>query len=98
CAGLAASRVAAAAPADLSDAAVAARGLGEYYGPRIRDLRHASRWASRLARLGRAADIDACFLRDTTDMVPVIQAGVVVPGPGVSPPVPAPMQRAGKTP
>ena len=93
CAGLIVSR-AAAPGVDLSDAAVAALGLGEYYAPRIGDLRVASRWARRLARAGRSADVDACLRRDTTDMVPIIDAGGIVPGPGVIAAVPAAPARA----
>ena len=47
CAGLLVSDVASACDAELSDAAVAAVGLGRYYATRIGDLRHASRWARR---------------------------------------------------
>jgi 2-phosphosulfolactate phosphatase len=79
CAGLLVSR-AATAGADLSDGAVAALGLGRYYGGRLGDLGQASRWARRLLRLGLSADIDACLRQDVTDVVPVLQDGAVVPG------------------
>ncbi len=94
CAGLIVSRAAAAPGVDLSDAAVAALGLGEYYAPRMGDLRVASPWARRLVRAGRSADVDACLRLDTTDMVPIIDAGGIVPGPGVIAAVPAAPARA----
>jgi len=84
CAGLLVSEVASACDAELSDAAVAAVGLGRYYATRIGDLRHASRWARRLVGKGHSADVDACLRRDVTDMVPVVEAGAIVPGPAAS--------------
>ena len=84
CAGLLVSDVASACDAELSDAAVAAVGLGRYYATRIGDLRHASRWARRLAGKGHSADVDACLRRDVTDMVPIVEAGAIVPGPAAS--------------
>jgi 2-phosphosulfolactate phosphatase len=79
CAGLLVSRVATAG-VELSDGAIAALGLGRYYGGRLGDLRQASRWARRLLRLGLSADVDACLRRDATDAVPVLEGGAVVPG------------------
>ncbi|HXJ81096.1 MAG TPA: 2-phosphosulfolactate phosphatase [Candidatus Methylomirabilis sp.] len=78
CAGLLISRLSEAG-VDLSDGAVAALGLGQHYASRLDDLRHASRWARRLARMGRSADVDACLRQDATDMVPVLEQGAVVP-------------------
>lgn len=80
CAGLVVSRVASARAVDLSSAAAVALRLGEHYAARLGDLRRASRWASRLARTGHSADVDACLQRDITDVVPVVEAGVIVPG------------------
>jgi len=84
CAGLLVSRVASAPGVELSDAAVAAWRLGEYYASRLGDLRHSSRWARRLSRLGRSADVDACLSRDTTRIVPVVEGTGIVPGPGAA--------------
>jgi 2-phosphosulfolactate phosphatase len=94
CAGLLVSRVAAPTRAELSTAATAALGLGEHYAPRLGDLGSASRWARRLARLGRAADVQACLRRDVTDVVPVIgTAGIVAAGvPVAAPAVEAPSE------
>src|SRR5207248_3320829 len=72
CAGLVVSRIAAASGVTVSDAAAAALGLGQYYGPRLGDLRDASRWARRLARIGHGVDVEACLRCDITDMVPVL--------------------------
>ncbi|HYB42954.1 MAG TPA: 2-phosphosulfolactate phosphatase [Candidatus Methylomirabilis sp.] len=84
CAGLIAAHLAAVGRAELSGAARAAVGLGEHYGARIDQLRTASRWARRLARAGRTADLDACLRLDVTDLVPIIEAGAFVAGPGAS--------------
>jgi 2-phosphosulfolactate phosphatase len=81
CAGLVVARLAAAG-ADLSDGAVAALGLGRFYAPRLGDLKHASRWARRLARMGRSADVEACLRQDVVELVPVVEAGAIVPRPG----------------
>ncbi len=88
CAGLIVSIVASSTGADLSDGAAAALGLGRYYAGRLGDLRHASRWARRLAGMGQSADVDACLRHDVTCMVPIVEAGAIVPGPvptGASP-------------
>ena len=80
CAGLLVQRMAARAPGvALSDAAVVALRLAEYYGERLGEVRRDSRWARRLAGKGRAADLDACLRLDTTAVVPVFEAGIVVP-------------------
>ena len=81
CAGLLVSRLAATG-ADLSDGAVAALGLGRHYGARVGDLRQASRWARRLARMGHSADLDACLRLDVTDMVPIVEGDAIVPAAG----------------
>ena len=82
CAGLFVQRMAARAPGvELSDAAVVALRLAEYYRERLDEVRRDSRWARRLARRGRVADLDACLRLDTTAMVPVFEAGIIVPGP-----------------
>jgi 2-phosphosulfolactate phosphatase len=78
CAGLLVSRLSATGP-DLSDGAMAALGLGRRYATRLGDLKQASRWARRLARMGRSLDIDACLSRDVTDMVPLLEGGAAVP-------------------
>jgi 2-phosphosulfolactate phosphatase len=78
CAGLLVCRLAACG-ADLSAAAVAAQGLGRVYGGRLGDLRQASRWARRLLGMGLSGDVDACLRRDVSEMVPVVEAGAVVP-------------------
>lgn len=89
CAGLLVSHVASASRAELSDAAAAVLGLGRYYATRIDELRRSSRWARRLAGKGHAADVVACLRRDITDMVPVVAAGVIIPGPAPIATVPA---------
>lgn len=78
CAGLLATQLSDTG-AELSDGAAAALALGRLYGPRLGNLGQASRWARRLARMGLGADVDACLRRDVTDMVPVVESGVVVP-------------------
>jgi 2-phosphosulfolactate phosphatase len=84
CAGLVVARMAARAPdLELSDGARLARCLGAYYEGRLGEVRTHSRWARRLAANGRAADIDACLRLDTTRLVPVFEAGAIVPGPRV---------------
>jgi 2-phosphosulfolactate phosphatase len=82
CAGLLVQRMALRAPGvELSDAAVVALRLAEYYRGRLGEVGRDSRWARRLAQRGRSADIDACLRLDTTVMVPVFEAGIIVPGP-----------------
>ena len=80
CAGLVVAHLTEEAGVDLSPAAAAALGLGAYYGPRLGDLREASRWARRLVRLGRSDDVDACLVSDNTDVVPVLGPDGIVPG------------------
>jgi 2-phosphosulfolactate phosphatase len=80
CAGLFIERMEARAPGlELSEAAVLAVRLAEYYGARFSEMRLHSRWARRLAGQGRSADIDACFCLDTAAIVPVFEAGAIVP-------------------
>ena len=82
CAGLLVERIAAACPSiELSDGATAARRLGGYYEARMDRLRLDARWARHLARRGRSADLDACLRLDATALVPVFDAGVIVPQP-----------------
>jgi 2-phosphosulfolactate phosphatase len=81
CAGLLVERMLATAPRlELSAAAQVALRLAEYYGERLDDIRRHARWARRLYRQGRSADLDACLRVDTTSMVPVFRAGAIVPG------------------
>jgi 2-phosphosulfolactate phosphatase len=87
CAGLLVSHLVGASGASLSDGAEAALAIGRYYADRISDLQHASRWARRLARIGRSADVEACLRRDVTRMVPVIERGAIVHGEGVASPL-----------
>ena len=82
CAGVIIGRLVTRAPdLELSDGADLARGLGQYYEKRLGQARLHSRWARRLAAKGRAADVDACLQLDTTSLVPVLEEGVIVPGP-----------------
>jgi 2-phosphosulfolactate phosphatase len=81
CAGLLVERMLAHAPdLRLSAGADLALHLGAYYSGRLGDVRTHSRWGRRLAAKGRSADLDACLSVDTTAMVPVLEAGVIVPG------------------
>jgi 2-phosphosulfolactate phosphatase len=82
CAGLLLERVAGAGVGlQWSDAAVAARRLGEHYGPRLHLLREEAGWARALLRAGRGADVEACLAVDGQDEVPVLEHGVIRPGP-----------------
>ncbi len=67
---------------ELTDAALAALRLGEHYAGRLDRLALESEWARNLARQGRAADLDACLRLGTSPLVPVFEAGIIVPGPG----------------
>jgi 2-phosphosulfolactate phosphatase len=72
CAGLLVARLTAARPdARLSDGAAAALGLGRHYARRLDRLAEDSRWARRLASLGRQADVACCLRTDTSRVVPV---------------------------
>jgi 2-phosphosulfolactate phosphatase len=80
CAGLLVERVLAeAAPVELTDAALAALRLGDYYRERLDHLALESEWARNLARQGRAADLEACLRPAMSPLVPVFEAGVIVP-------------------
>ena len=83
CAGLFVERVLAeAADAELTDAALVALRLGEHYAERLERLGVESEWGRHLARQGRAADLEACLRIGTSTIVPVFEAGVILPGPG----------------
>jgi 2-phosphosulfolactate phosphatase len=83
CAGLLVGRVLAeAGSAELTDAALAALRVGEYYAERLDRLALESEWGRHLARQGRAADLEACLRLGTSAQVPVFEAGVIFPGPG----------------
>jgi 2-phosphosulfolactate phosphatase len=76
CAGLLVARLADGAPgAVLSEGAVVALGLGRYYATRPGRLAEDSRWARKLGRLGRAADVAACLRADVSLVVPALAAG-----------------------
>jgi 2-phosphosulfolactate phosphatase len=76
CAGLLVARLLAHTPdATVSDGAAAALALGRHYGPQLGRLAEDSRWARRLAGLGREADVACCLRADTTGVVPVFAAG-----------------------
>jgi 2-phosphosulfolactate phosphatase len=95
CAGILVERLlAAAGSVDLTDAALAALRLGEHYAGRLDRLGLESEWGRNLARQGRTADLDACLRLATSPVVPIFEAGVIVPGP-VSPRAAA-LARAGE--
>ncbi len=90
CAGLFVGGVLAEVPSlDLTDAALAALRLGEYYAERLDHLALESEWARNLARQGRAADLEACLRPATSSLVPIFEAGVIFPGPGLEKSAPA---------
>jgi 2-phosphosulfolactate phosphatase len=64
----------------LSGGAELAWRLGQYYEGRLGLVAVHSRWARRLAGKGRSADVNACLQLDTTALVPVLEAGALVPG------------------
>ena len=81
CAGLLVEGLAEAGAAlDTSDAAVAARRVGEHYRSRLGRLLEDAAWARNLDRAGRRADIHVCLALSTSDEVPVFEAGAIVPG------------------
>jgi 2-phosphosulfolactate phosphatase len=83
CAGVLVDRMLAASDAlELTDAALAALRLGEHYAERLDRLRLESQWARHVARIGFAADLDACLRLATSTLVPVFEHGSIVPGPG----------------
>jgi len=82
CAGLLVAHVLAeAASVEVTDAARAVLRLGEHYAARLDRLAVESEWGRKLARQGRAADLDACLRLDTSSVVPVFEGGVIVTGP-----------------
>jgi len=83
CAGIVIDRMLAAAGSiELTDAALAALRLGEHYAERLDRLGLESAWGRNLARQGRAADLDACLRLAASPLVPIFEAGVIVPGSG----------------
>ena len=46
-------------------------------------------WGRKLARQGRAADLDVCLRLGTSSVVPVFEGGVIVPGPRLPDPMAA---------
>lgn len=75
--------VARGAAVQVSDGAMAARRVGQHYGPDLSRLRADSTWARTLDRAGRAADLAACIEVASVDSVPRLADGVVVPDPRV---------------
>jgi phosphosulfolactate phosphohydrolase-like enzyme len=65
----------------VTDAALAVLRLGEHYAARLDRLAIESEWGRKLARQGRAADLDACLRLGTSSVVPVFEGGVIVTGP-----------------
>ena len=65
---------------ELSSGAELAWRLAQYYEGRLGLVALHSRWARRLAGKGRSADVNACLQLDTTSLVPVLDAGALVPG------------------
>lgn len=80
CAGLLVDRMESEAGAELSDAAVAARRLGQHYALKLHSMLEDSAWARHLMRAGRLADLEACLSLGSVREVPVFDAGVIVPG------------------
>jgi 2-phosphosulfolactate phosphatase len=72
--------------AELTDAALAALRIGEFYAERLDRLALESEWGRHLARQGRAADLEACLRVGTSSQVPVFESGVIFPGPGAARP------------
>jgi 2-phosphosulfolactate phosphatase len=64
----------------LTDAAVAARRLAGVYAGRLERLVEDAAWARHLHKAGRAADFAACLALSTTDQVPTLSGGAIVPG------------------
>jgi 2-phosphosulfolactate phosphatase len=82
CAGLLVDHLASMdAAVDPTDAATAARRVGQHYATDLgRRLSEECRWARKLARAGRAADLAVCLAVGTARSVPVLEGGVIVPG------------------
>ena len=87
CAGIVVRRVAAAVPgATPTEAAMLAAHLAVFYEGRLDRLASDSRWARRLVAAGHGDDIPVCLALDSSDQVPTLEHGVVLPGPGVPAP------------
>jgi 2-phosphosulfolactate phosphatase len=72
CAGLLIDRLVRNEPnAVLTEAARGALQVGSGYGKAVAQLAHDSSWGRHLALAGRAADLAACLVLDTTTLVPV---------------------------
>jgi phosphosulfolactate phosphohydrolase-like enzyme len=83
CAGLLVRGVAAAVPcAALTEAAVLAAEIAAYYEGRLPRLLTDSRWARRLAAAGRQEDLAVCLALDSSDQVPRLEDGAVLPDDG----------------
>jgi 2-phosphosulfolactate phosphatase len=81
CAGLLVDRIAAdGCGAELSDAAAAARLLGQHYVTRLDRLRAEAMWARRLLAKGRDADVDACLCLGRSTATPELAGGRLEPG------------------
>jgi len=80
CAGIVVDRLAAEAPVDCTDAALAARRVGQYYARDLSRLVEDSTWARKLTRAGREADLVACLAFAGLSEVPRLADGAVVPG------------------
>jgi len=94
CAGLLVDRLTGAGEAiEVSDAAMAARRVGQYYLADLSRLLDDSAWARKLDRAGRAADLRACLALASVDAVPVLADGAVVPGVPCGPPAAQPEAR-----
>jgi 2-phosphosulfolactate phosphatase len=77
CAGLLVEAVRRLEPAArLTEAAEGAVGLGRGYGKAVGRLAQDSSWGRSLAEAGRAADLEACLVLDTTTLVPVYRPDV----------------------
>jgi 2-phosphosulfolactate phosphatase len=85
CAGLLVERICGAGEGfEPSGEALAAQALGRFYGPRMDRLRADSTWAKTLAAQDRAADLEACLVVDTADMVPVLGADGLITSQGAT--------------
>jgi 2-phosphosulfolactate phosphatase len=86
CAGLVVRRVIAAVPgAVATEAAAFAAHLSTFYEGQLDRLLVDSRWARRLAASGRGDDLAACLALDSSDHVPTLADGAVLPGDGARP-------------
>jgi 2-phosphosulfolactate phosphatase len=77
CAGLLIDRLLRSDPgAALTEAARGALETGRSYGKAVGRLAQDSSWGRNLARAGRAADLEACLVLDTTTVVPVYRPDI----------------------